>query len=91
MTTPVVMPMATSERTESAQAINTGIVPSLNGLVAAAVILGTYVTRYGVVYEGVDAGVWLLPLYLTTDLILPVLAAAWLLGLPTAMLAEKIR
>jgi hypothetical protein len=80
--------MATSERVLEH---NGGLMPSVNSLAAAGILFLTYVARFGVIYEDIEPDLLYLPLYLTTDLILPVLAAAWLLGVPTAMLVEKIR
>lgn len=67
--------MATSE------SYTAGIMPAVNDLVAIVAVLGAYVTRFGVVAEGVESW-WHLPLFLTTDAVLPLLAGAWFVGVP---------
>lgn len=59
-----------------------GVVPPTNDLVAGLVILGTYITRYGILAEGVEGVWWHVPLILTTDLVIPLAAALWLLVVP---------
>jgi len=59
-----------------------GLIPAVNDLAAGISICGAYITRFGLLAEGVASTWWHLPLLLTTDLILPVLAAVWLLGVP---------
>lgn len=66
-----------------------GVVPSVNDIVAGLAVTGAYVTRFGVVAEGVS-GPWLLPLYLTTDVVLPILGAIWLLALPGYALWHRV-
>jgi hypothetical protein len=59
-----------------------GLVPPTNDLVARVVILAVYVARFGVLAEGVTQVWWHVPLLLTTDVFLPLAAAAWLLLVP---------
>jgi len=80
--------MATNN--EQPTVTTTGMVPAVNDLIAGIAILGAYVTRYGVIAEGIDGGWWLIPLILTTDLILPILGAIWLLAVPTWSLYRRI-
>ena len=78
--------MATSETRLSTE----GMVPAVNDLVAGLAIIGAYVTRYGVIAEGVAGEWWLLPLILTTDLLLPLLGGIWLLLVPTYSVYRRI-
>jgi hypothetical protein len=73
--------MATSEHTA-------GLVPAVNDLLAATVILGVYIVRFGTVDEGVAPG---LPLRVTTDLLLPLLGGVWLLAVPTVQVVQRLR
>jgi len=59
-----------------------GLLPAVNDIVAILAISGVYLTRFGMLAEGVEPGLVHLPLLLTTDLVLPVAAAAWLLAVP---------
>lgn len=59
-----------------------GILPATNDLIAGAAVLGAYITRFGALAEGVGPSPWLLPLYLTTDLLLPLLGALWFVAVP---------
>jgi hypothetical protein len=67
--------MATSE------AYTAGIIPAVNDLVAIVAVVGAYITRFGVLAEGASAW-WHLPLFLTTDFLLPLLAGVWFVGVP---------
>lgn len=75
--------MVTSEHTA-------GMVPAVNDIVAGFAVLGAYVTRYGVVAEGVPTTWWHAPLLVTTDLLLPLLGAVWLLAMPTWALYQRV-
>jgi hypothetical protein len=70
------MTMATTEFIDRKRA---GILPWVNDLVAVGVLFFVYVVRIGFVEEGVRAPWWL---SVTTDAVLPVLAAVWLLVVP---------
>lgn len=78
--------MAMSEQRVSTE----GMAPAVNDIVAGLVIIAAYVTRYGVIGEGVAGEWWLLPLILTTDLLLPLLGAIWLLLVPTYSVYRRI-
>jgi hypothetical protein len=67
-----------------------GLMPATNDLAALLAICGAYITRFGVVAEGVAAW-WHLPLVVTTDLLLPVLAGVWLLVVPVYQVWESRR
>lgn len=68
-----------------------GLLPATNDLLAFLVLAGVYLTRIGVVAEGVTPGWWLAPLYLTTDLLLPLLAGLWVLGVPVWQVWTRCR
>jgi len=53
------------------------LVPWVNDLLAAVVIVGVYLVRIGYVAEQQPASMWL---RLTTDFILPVIAGLWIFG-----------
>lgn len=53
------------------------LVPWINDLLAAVVIVGVYLVRIGHVAENEPASLWL---QLTTDLFLPVIAGVWIFG-----------
>lgn len=65
-----------------------GLVPSTNDLIAAGAVFLAYVIRFGSIAEGVDATPWLT---LTTDCLIPLLAAVWLLAVPTYQLCTHVR
>lgn len=67
--------------------VTPGMLPTINDLAAGLAILLVYVTRFGTVTEGVAA-----PPYLTvtTDLLLPLLGALWLLVVPTYQVIQKV-
>lgn len=67
-----------------------GIAPSINDLVATVAILGAYLVRVGTVVEATSAA-WVWPLVLVTDVVLPLLAAVWLLVVPTYSVVTRIR
>jgi hypothetical protein len=73
--------MATTEHTA-------GIMPAVNDIVAGVAIAFAYVVRFGTVAEGQAAG---LPLRVTTDLLLPLIGAVWLLVVPTYQVCQKVR
>lgn len=68
-----------------------GLMPAVNDLLAVAVVLSVYVVRFGTVAEGVEPSLALVPLYLTTDLLLPLLGATWLLAMPTVQLWQRLQ
>ena len=84
----VVMTMATNNDQQTVA--TTGMMPAVNDLIAGAVVLGAYITRYGTIAEGVAGEWWLIPLILTTDLVLPLLGAIWILAVPTWSLYRRI-
>lgn len=57
-----------------------GVVPAVNDLLAGLIIVALYVVRVGAVAE--PGGAWL-GLRLVADVVVPVLAAVWLLVVPT--------
>ena len=59
-----------------------GVVPAVNDIVAALVILGAYVVRIGMVAEETRWAWWHAGLFTVTDVLLPLLAGVWLLGVP---------
>ncbi len=59
-----------------------GIIPATNDIIGAVAVVGTYITRFGLVAEGVEPAWWHLPLLLTTDMLLPLLAGLWFVGVP---------
>lgn len=75
--------MATSEHT------TTGIAPAVNDIIAGLVIVAAYVTRFGVITEGTGAW-WHVPLFVTTDFLLPLLGGVWLLGVPVWQLYQRL-
>jgi hypothetical protein len=74
--------MGTTERSYG------GVLPTTNDLAAGVAIAAVYITRWGVVAEG-GSPWWVLAI--ATDLILPVLAAVWLLCVPTYQVVERVR
>jgi hypothetical protein len=74
--------MATSDYTTA------GIMPAVNDIVAVLAIAGAYVTRFGTVAEGEPPGILL---EVTTDLLLPLCGAVWLLVVPMWTLWERSR
>lgn len=77
--------------TDSRRSLNSGIAPSLNGIVAGLSLFFVYVIRIGTIEESLDPSLWLLPLILTTDFVVPLLAAIWLLAVPTWRVYEAVR
>ena len=67
-----------------------GIAPAVNDLLAGGVVGAAYVTRYAVLAEQVERAWWHLPLFLATDLLIPLLGAVWLLAVPTWMLYQRV-
>jgi hypothetical protein len=65
----------------------TGVLPPINDIVAGIAMFFAYVVRFGVITEGVG-GWW--GLRVTTDVILPVLGAVWLLVVPTAQVLKRL-
>jgi len=61
---------------------DSGVVPPTNDLVAAVVIVATYISRFGVLAEGAGGSWWHAPLLVTTDVVLPLAAGLWLLVVP---------
>jgi len=72
--------MATSNHTQ-------GFLPTVNDTVAILAIMGVYLTRFGVVAEGQSANFLL---QLTTDFLLPLFGAMWLLAVPTYQVYRKV-
>lgn len=79
--------MATSERRISTN----GFMPAVNDIVAFGAMFGAYVVRFGTVAEGISGEMWLIPLILTTDLVLPILGAIWLLGVPVYQMYRRLQ
>jgi hypothetical protein len=67
-----------------------GVVPAVNDIVAALVILGAYVVRIGIVAEGTGWAWWHLGLFAVTDVVLPILAGVWLLGVPVYSVWKRV-
>lgn len=65
-----------------------GVLPSVNDMVAAVVLLAVYLVRIGHVVEGVPVPLWL---SLTTDFLVPACAAAWLLVVPVYRVVMYVR
>ena len=66
-----------------------GIMPSVNDLVAGMCVFFAYVTRFGIVESGSE-GWHMALLVVTTDFLLPLLGACWLLALPTWQLYNRM-
>lgn len=64
-----------------------GVVPAINDIAAALAVLAVYVVRFGTVAEGGSPG---LALTVTTDFIVPVLAAVWLLVVPVYRVVRAV-
>ena len=65
-----------------------GILPSINDAMAIAVLLATYMVRIAATGPGVDAP-WFL--YVTTDMLIPMLAAIWLFAAATYTVVRRLR
>jgi len=75
--------------TENESELHTGgFMPTVNDLVAGVAVIGAYVTRYGVLAEGQTPS---LLLQFSTDLLIPLLGAVWLLAVPVCQVVQKVR
>lgn len=78
--------MATSERRLATE----GLAPASNDIIASVAIVGAYIARFGTIAEGVAGDPWLIPLVVTTDFLLPVLGAVWMLMIPAWSIYRRI-
>jgi hypothetical protein len=65
-----------------------GVVPAINDVVAGVILVGVYLVRIGYVAEGMT-GPWYLAVM--TDVVVPLLAAVWLLVVPTVRVLAYVR
>lgn len=73
--------------TNTAEGHTAGMVPAVNDIVAALALVAVYVVRVGHVAEGTAVP---LPLQVATDVVVPVLAAVWLLVVPVWQVVRHV-